>query len=61
MSICEGIARDIRNQYSLGYVSHSVKAAGIYRKIRVTASAQGRGKLQVRARAGYLTGHQGSQ
>jgi VWFA-related protein len=61
VSICEGIARDIRNQYSLGYVSHSVKAPGIYRKIRVTASAPGRGKLQVRARAGYLTGRQGSQ
>jgi Ca-activated chloride channel family protein len=56
VSICEGIARDIRNQYSLGYVSHSTKAPGIYRKIRVTASTQGRGKLQVRARAGYLTG-----
>ena len=56
VSICEGIARDIRNQYSLGYVSHSMKGPGVYRKIRVTAEAEGRGKLQVRTRAGYITG-----
>lgn len=56
VSICEGIASEIRNQYSLGYVSHSLKGPGIYRKIRVTASAPGRGKLQVRAREGYIAG-----
>ncbi|MBK7929984.1 MAG: VWA domain-containing protein [Bryobacterales bacterium] len=56
VSICEGIARDIRNQYSLGYVSHSMKGPGVYRKIRVTARPEGRGKLHVRARAGYIAG-----
>jgi Ca-activated chloride channel homolog len=46
--ICETIARDIRNQYTLGYTPSNAGSKAGYRKIRVTA-----GKLSVRARAGY--------
>jgi len=53
MAICESIARDIRHQYMLGYVSTNVVRTGAYRKIRVTAEADGYGRLQVRARSGY--------
>lgn len=52
-SICEGIARDIRNQYTLAYVPTITKQDGSYRVIEVKASAPGRGRLSVRTRAGY--------
>jgi len=54
VAICESIARDIRNQYTIGYVSGNAVKPGAYRSIRVTAAAPGRGKLQVRTRAGYI-------
>jgi len=52
-SICEGIARDIRNQYTLTYVPKIAPQDGKYRTIEVKASAPGRGRLSVRTRAGY--------
>ncbi|MEP7367166.1 MAG: VWA domain-containing protein [Acidobacteriota bacterium] len=56
VAVCEGIASDIRNQYSLGYVSHNPTQSSANRKIRVTAKSATSGKLRVRARAGYITG-----
>ena len=53
VAICESIARDIRHQYMLGYVSTNVVRTGAYRKVRVSAEADGYGKLQVRTRSGY--------
>jgi VWFA-related protein len=53
---CEQIARDIRHQYVLGYVSSNPPRNGGYRAIRVTARAAGMGKLLVRTRAGYIPG-----
>jgi len=52
-SICEGIARDIRNQYTLTYIPVIPSEDGIYRAIEVKATARGRGRLSVRTRAGY--------
>jgi VWFA-related protein len=52
-SICEGIARDIRNQYTLTYVPTIASQDGKYRAIEVKAEAHGRGRLSVRTRAGY--------
>jgi VWFA-related protein len=52
-SICEGIARDIRNQYTLAYVPTIAGKAGSYRAIEVKASAPRHGRLSVRTRAGY--------
>jgi len=55
-AICERIARDIRHQYTIGYVPANPSQRGTYRTIRVAAVAAGTGKLSVRARAGYVAG-----
>ena len=52
-AICERIAREIRNQYILGYVSTNPQQAGTYRRIRVRAKSDSHEKLSVRTRAGY--------
>lgn len=52
-SICEQIARDIRNQYTLAYIPAIASQDGRYRTIEVKASAPSRGRLSVRTRAGY--------
>jgi Ca-activated chloride channel family protein len=56
VEICERIARDIRNQYTIGYLSSSAAKPGAFLSIRVAAAAAGRGKLSVRARSGYRAG-----
>jgi VWFA-related protein len=47
------VARDIRNQYTIGY--HSTKSASLggYRTVRVEAKAPKRGVMTVRTRKGY--------
>ncbi|MGD0509222.1 MAG: VWA domain-containing protein, partial [Terriglobales bacterium] len=52
--ICQRIAHDIRNQYTLAYVPTNKKRDGTYRVIQVKASAAGRGHLSVRTRTGYF-------
>ena len=52
IQICERIARDIRDQYTIGYVSTKDKD-GAYHKVRLAARSQGNEKLSVRTRAGY--------
>ena len=54
VEICEGIARDIRNQYTIGYVPTSTTQNDSYRAIRVAVHAKDHGKLSVCARAGYI-------
>jgi Ca-activated chloride channel family protein len=56
VAICESIARDIRHQYTLGYVSNAAAKPGVYRAIRVVARSAGNGKLVVRTRSGYIAG-----
>ena len=56
VAICERIARDIRNQYTIGYLSSGAARPGAYLSIRVAAGAAGHGKLSVRARSGYIAG-----
>ncbi|MGA2349742.1 MAG: VWA domain-containing protein [Terracidiphilus sp.] len=51
--ICEGIARDIRNQYTLAYAPTIGAQDNKYRAIEVDASAPGHGRLSVRTRTGY--------
>jgi Ca-activated chloride channel homolog len=51
--ICERIAHDIRNQYTITYVPKDIKYDGKYRVVQVKAGAPGRERLMVRARAGY--------
>ncbi len=47
------IARDIREQYILGFSPAPRGDGRAYRKIKVTVSAPGERRLRVRARAGY--------
>jgi Ca-activated chloride channel homolog len=54
VAICQRIARDIRNQYTLGYVSSNAAEPGAYRAIRVVARTARNGKLLVRTRSGYI-------
>ena len=60
VAICERIARDIREQYTIGYSSTNQKSDGAFRKVRLTAhvsqDAPKNGKLSVRARPGYRAG-----
>ena len=53
-AICESIARDIRNQYTLTYIPKIASRDGRYRTIVVKASSHDRGHLSVRTRVGYL-------
>lgn len=52
-AIAAEVAKDIRNQYTIGY--HSSKAANLggYRTVRVEAHGPHHGKLSVRTRTGY--------
>ena len=52
------IARDIRNQYVLGYALPAGATPGFH-KMKVTAEARWRGKLTVRSRPGFY--YEGSQ
>jgi VWFA-related protein len=54
VAICRQIAHDIRNQYTLGYVSTNTTKNGAFRNVRVEAVAPGQGKLLVRTRSGYI-------
>jgi Ca-activated chloride channel family protein len=57
-AISSTVARDIRNQYTLGYKPTTPKSAGGYRTIRVDARGRGYGKLTVRTRSGYYAGQE---
>ncbi len=53
VAVCERIARDIRNQYTLGFLSSNVQVPGAFRSLKVVARMNKR-KLSVRARPGYV-------
>jgi VWFA-related protein len=52
--IAAEVARDIRSQYTIGYHSTKPSSQPGFRRISVTAEAQGMGKLTVRTRTGYF-------
>jgi len=60
-TISSSVARDIRNQYTIGYKPTTPKTAGGYRAVRVEARASGHGKLTVRTRSGYYAGREQAQ
>ncbi len=52
--ICEQVAREIRNQYTLGYYPVNTARDGTFRPVQVKViPPNGRGKLSVRTRTGY--------
>ncbi len=53
-AICEQVAKDIRNQYTLAYYPSNAKKDGTYRAVSVEViPPRGRGKLSARTRNGY--------
>jgi VWFA-related protein len=52
--IAAEVARDIRNQYTLGYHSTKPTSEPGFRRVEVHAEAKGMGKLTVRTRTGYF-------
>lgn len=58
VEVCKAIAADIRHQYTLGYEPRNDAPSGfrpsVFRKISVSVSAPGRGKLSIRSRTGYF-------
>ncbi|MGB7191611.1 MAG: VWA domain-containing protein [Acidobacteriaceae bacterium] len=52
-AIAQKVAKDIRNQYTVGYHSTKSPTLGGYRAVRVEARAPGYGKLIVRTKQGY--------
>ncbi len=54
LPICERIARDVRNQYTIAYIPSNRRPDGTYRHIQVRANTPGHEHLVIRARAGYF-------
>jgi Ca-activated chloride channel family protein len=52
--ICRGIAKDIRNRYSIGYVPVRANDKGSLRNIKVSITGAGDQKYIVHARSSYL-------
>lgn len=52
---CERVARDIRQHYTIGYVSSNPARDGAFRSVRVVARQAGK-KLNTRVRTGYFAG-----
>lgn len=52
--ISRRIARDLREQYTLGFVPEKTGSADSFRQLTVKVSVPGRGKLRVRTRSGYF-------
>jgi Ca-activated chloride channel homolog len=53
-AISDRIARDLREQYLLGFAPEHAKKPRAFRKIEVKVSAPGYGKVRVRTRSGYF-------
>jgi Ca-activated chloride channel homolog len=52
--ISKEIARDLREQYTVGYVPRQIGSAESFRKIEVKVTSPDHGKIHVRTRLGYL-------
>ena len=52
--ICQQVAREIRNQYTIGYYPTNTAKDGTFRAVKLNViPPNGRGKLSVRTRTGY--------
>ena len=57
-AISRTVARDIRNQYAIGYKPTNPRRNGGFRQIRVEAKSKGHSKMTVRTKSGYYAGAQ---
>ena len=56
--ICEQVARDIRNQYTIGYYPTNSAKDGTFRAVQLQLiPPKGHGQLSVRTRTGYYAQH----
>jgi len=51
--VAKEIARDLREQYTLGYAPLNIQRAGAFRKVEVKVIAPGHSRSRVRTREGY--------
>ncbi len=56
--ISRTVARDIRNQYTIGYEPTNPRGTGGFRTVRVEAKTKGHSKMTVRTKSGYYAGVQ---
>jgi len=59
-NILQAVSRDIRNQYTIGYVPTNAKQDGTYRNVRVKLTGTHADRLIVRTRTGYFAAPPGS-
>jgi Ca-activated chloride channel family protein len=57
--ISSTVARDIRNQYTIGYKPTNPRGTGGFRTVRVEAKSKSHGKMIVRTKSGYYAGPPG--
>jgi len=53
-AVSAAVARSVREQYTLGFVAASRGDGPAFRAIEVTVTAEGRGRLRIRTRSGYV-------
>ena len=53
MPLCQRVAREIRDQYTIGYYPSNAATDGTFRTVKVEVAAAGHGKVTARTRTGY--------
>src|SRR5690348_11690024 len=51
--LCQQVAREIRDQYTVGYYPSNSAMDGTFRTVKVDVAASGHGKISARTRTGY--------
>lgn len=51
--LCQRVAREIRDQYTIGYYPSNSAMDGTFRTVKVDVAAAGHGKITARTRTGY--------
>jgi Ca-activated chloride channel family protein len=51
--LCEQVAKEIRDQYTVGYYPSNTAMDGTFRAVKVDVAASGHGKVTARTRTGY--------